>query len=610
MKILSLHCDYIKFKPLKKALKNPQEISKEDEKGHEVKEPLVILTAVEKSDESNKNIISEYVKNVKELASQVKAENIVLYPYAHLSSSLSNPDFALKVLEDAEKELNKEFRDGNSLSLKLGDKKETTNLSKKEKFKVVRAPFGYYKEFELKCKGHPLSELSRVIGTSEMKEVKSVGGKVVSKEEEVDVAELVKRLTKVKMSADRNKDGLKSNVELGRDLDLYVVNEVVGSGLPLFTPRGTTIKRELERFIVDEELKRDYQYTSTPIMAKSDLYKISGHWQHYQDSMFILQVGNETFALRPMTCPFQFVIYKSKPRSYKELPIKYAEISNLFRNEKSGELMGLTRLRQFTLADAHILCTPKQLEDEFKKVIDLINYVTKTLKIEGLWYRFSKWDPKNKEKYVDNPKAWEETQRSMKNILDKLKIKYVEAENEAAFYGPKLDIQYKNIFGKEDTLITVQIDFALPEKFDLTYVDENNEKKRPMIIHRSSIGCLERTMAYLLEKTQGNLPTWLSPTQVRVITFTDRNLKAAEKVFAKLRETGIRVDSDFGATTVNDKVRSAELMKIPYLITIGDKEEEKGTIALKKRGMNEKPKFGVKLDDFLKEILEEIRERK
>ena len=586
MKILSLHCDYIKFKPLKKALKNPQEISKEDEKGHEVKEPLVILTAVEKSDEENKNIISEYVKNVKELASQVKAENIVLYPYAHLSSSLSNPDFALKVLEDAEKEL------------------------RKEKFKVVRAPFGYYKEFELKCKGHPLSELSRAIGSSEMKDVKSVGGKVVAKEEEVDVAELVKRLTKVKMSADRNKDGLKSNVELGRDLDLYVVNEVVGSGLPLFTPRGTTIKRELERFIVDEELKRDYQYTSTPIMAKSDLYKISGHWQHYQDSMFILNVGNETFALRPMTCPFQFVIYKSKPRSYKELPIKYAEISSLFRNEKSGELMGLTRLRQFTLADAHIICTPKQLEDEFKKVIDLINYVTKTLKIEGLWYRFSKWDPKNKEKYVDNPKAWEETQRSMKNILDKLKIKYVEAENEAAFYGPKLDIQYKNIFGKEDTLITIQIDFALPEKFDLTYVDENNEKKRPMIIHRSSIGCLERTMAYLLEKTQGNLPTWLSPTQVRVITFTDRNLKAAEKVFAKLRETGIRVDSDFGATTVNDKVRSAELMKIPYLITIGDKEEEKGTIALKKRGMNEKPKFGVKLDDFLKEILEEIRERK
>jgi len=586
MKILSLHCDYIKFKPLKKALKNPQEISKEDEKGHEVKEPLVILTAVEKSDEENKNIISEYVKNVKELASQVKAENIVLYPYAHLSSSLSNPDFALKVLEDAEKEL------------------------RKEKFKVVRAPFGYYKEFELKCKGHPLSELSRAIGSSEMKDVKSVGGKVVAKEEEVDVAELVKRLTKVKMSADRNKDGLKSNVELGRDLDLYVVNEVVGSGLPLFTPRGTTIKRELERFIVDEELKRDYQYTSTPIMAKSDLYKISGHWQHYQDSMFILNVGNETFALRPMTCPFQFVIYKSKPRSYKELPIKYAEISSLFRNEKSGELMGLTRLRQFTLADAHIICTPKQLEDEFKKVIDLINYVTKTLKIEGLWYRFSKWDPKNKEKYVDNPKAWEETQRSMKNILDKLKIKYVEAENEAAFYGPKLDIQYKNIFGKEDTLITIQIDFALPEKFDLTYVDENNEKKRPMIIHRSSIGCLERTMAYLLEKTQGNLPTWLSPTQVRVITFTDRNLKAAEKVFSKLRETGIRVDSDFGATTVNDKVRNAELMKIPYLITIGDKEEEKGTIALKKRGMNEKPKFGVKLDDFLKEILEEIKERK
>jgi threonyl-tRNA synthetase len=427
--------------------------------------------------------------------------------------------------------------------------------------------------------------------------------------EDVNIAELVKKLSKNKTSADRSKEGMKSNVEIGKELDLYIVNDVVGTGLPLLAPNGATIKRILERFIVDEELKKGYQYTSTPIMAKSDLYKISGHWQHYKESMFSLEVGGETFALRPMTCPFQFVIYKSKQRSYKELPIKYAEISTLFRNEKSGELMGLTRLRQFTLADAHIICKPDQLEEEFKKVMDLVKYVMQTLKIEDLTYRFSKWDPKNKEKYVDNPKAWDETQSSMKKILDNLKIEYVEADDEAAFYGPKLDLQYKNIFGKEDTLITIQIDFALPEKFQLTYKDENGEDKSAMVIHRSSIGCFERTIAYLLEKSQGNLPTWLSPIQARVISFTDRNKEAAQKIVDEMKEAGIRVDADLDSNTVNDKVRKAAELKIPYLITIGDKEEEKGTLAVKKRG-EDKPKFGVDKEKFISELLEEIKERK
>jgi threonyl-tRNA synthetase len=583
MKILSLHCDFIKFKPLKKALKEPEEITDEQKESREIKDPLVILTAVEKRDEPVVDIAEKLVNEVKGIAKQVDAKTIVLYPYAHLSSSLSAPDFALKTLQLAETRL------------------------KEQGFEVSRAPFGYYKEFELKCKGHPLSELSREIiieeGTGEVEEIED-RKRELSPEER---GRLLKQMSKVKMSvSEKAEGGLKSNIELGRDLDLYIVSEIVGQGLPLLTPKGTTIKREIERFVVDEELKRGYLHTSTPIMAKSDLYKISGHWQHYKDLMFSFKVGDETFALRPMTCPFQFIIYKSKSRSYKELPIKYAEISNLFRNEKSGELMGLTRLRQFTLADAHIICRPDQLEEEFKKVVDLIQYVMKTLKIDDVWYRFSKWDPKNKEKYIDNPKAWEESQKSMKKILNHLKIKYKEADNEAAFYGPKLDIQFKNIFGKEDTLITVQIDFALPERYDMTYIDENNQQKRPMIIHRSSLGCTERTIAYLLEKTQGHLPLWLAPVQCRVINFTDRNNKACRQLHKELEELGFRTDLELSSEPLGGKIKQAETEKIPYILVIGDKEEKSKSIAVRHKGKVTKEKIKA----FIKKIQEEVEKKK
>mgnify|MGYP001606687958 CR=1 FL=1 len=575
MKILTLHCDYIRFKPIQKAIKNPEELKNKESR--EVKDCLVVLTAVENGD--NDEILNQMIKSVVKTANEVKSKRIVLYPYAHLSSNLANPDTALEYLTVIE-----------------------TTLSK-EGLEVTRAPFGYYKEFELKCKGHPLSELS--------KEFRLEQGKVTENKEvftEEMRKALINKISKVKMSFEKGKNGLKSNAELGKELELYVSSEVVGSGLPLLTPKGATIKREIERFVIDEELKRGYQHTSTPVLAKSDLYKISGHWQHYKDSMFILKTGKEEFALRPMTCPFQFIIYKSKPRSYKELPLRYAEISNLFRQEKSGELMGLTRLRQFTLSDAHIICRPEQLEEEFAGVLDLVKYMMKSFGIEKVWYRFSKWDPKNKEKYIDNPLAWEGSQKSMKKILDKLKLKYVEAEGEAAFYGPKLDIQYENVFGKEDTLITIQIDFALPERFDMTYTDKDNKAKRPMIIHRSAVGCIERTMAYLLEKTQGALPVWLSPIQVRVINFTDRNTKASEKLIEELKKLiNIRIDSDFRDTTINEKIRDAELQKIPLIIVIGDKEEKSNTLAIRERG--NKPQFGVKLKKFVLELKEKIDKR-
>ncbi|MFH1325523.1 MAG: threonine--tRNA ligase [archaeon] len=428
------------------------------------------------------------------------------------------------------------------------------------------------------------------------------------KEEKIDLKQLQNKLTKIKMSAPKGKNNLKSNVELGRDLDLYVVSDVVGSGLPLLTPKGATIKREIERFITDEELKRGYLHTATPFMAKSDLYKISGHWQHYKEDMFVMNIHGEDFALRPMTCPFHFVLFKRKSRSYKELPLKYAEISTLFRNEKSGELRGLTRVRQMTLADAHILCTPSQLEEEFAKVLDLIKFSMEKLGVNDTWFRFSKWDSKNKEKYVNNPEAWESTEKLMKKILDKLKLKYVEAKGEAAFYGPKLDLQYKDVYGKEDTLFTVQIDFVSPEKFNLSYKNEKGKEEKVMVIHRSSTGTTERTMAHILELTQGNLKTWLSPIQVKVLSMTSKNVASVEKLHDELLKKMIRVEIDERDVPVQKKVHDAQVEKVPYMVTLGEKEEKSKTLAVRTR--DGKVEFNVKPEIFAQKIKKEIEERR
>jgi len=576
MKILALHVDYIKFKPLKKALKSVGELSANEKKGGEMKDALVVMTSVEKGDGDVGKLVGEYVKNVKDIAGQVKTKNVVLYPYVHLSSNPSSPDVALKVLDGAEKELRKNF-------------------------KVARAPFGYYKEFEMKVKGHPLSELSR--------EIRVGGGEEVV--DEAEIQNLAKKLTKVKMSTKKAPKGLKTNIELGRDLDLYIINEVVGGGLPLFTPKGATIKREIERFAIDEELKRGYVHTDTPVMAKSDLYKISGHWQHYKDDMFKIQVGKEIFALRPMTCPFQFILYKRKPRSHKELPIRYAEVAELFRNEQSGELRGLTRVREFSFADAHLICKPNQIEKEFEEVLNLMKYVVEKVGLDekDFWYRFSRWDPKEKgKKYIDNPQAWKMSEKMMKKILDKLKLKYVEAKDEAAFYGPKLDVQYKDVFGKEDTMFTIQIDFALPEKYDLTYKDEKNKEVRPMVIHRSSTGATVRLMSMLLEKTQGNLKLWLSPVQVKVLSMTKDNIKYAKEVRNKLFDKGIRVENDLRDESISKKVRDALTEKVYYLVTVGDKEEKNGNLAVRTRDSKKIEDFSI--EEFGDKVKKEIENRK
>ena len=399
--------------------------------------------------------------------------------------------------------------------------------------------------------------------------------------------------------------------KLGRELKIFTTDENVGQGLPLLMPKGAKLFQILSRWIEDLEESRGYVLTKTPYMAKSDLYKISGHWDHYKEGMFVLgdeEKDDEVMALRPMTCPFQYTIYNAEQHSYKELPIRYAETSTLFRNENSGEMHGLIRVRQFTLADGHLIVTPEQLEDEFRGVVDLIKYVMETLGIQDdITYRFSKWDPNNKKKYIDEPEAWENTQNIMRNILNHLGINYTEADDEAAFYGPKLDIQFKNVHGKEDTIITVQIDFALAERFDMTYIDKNGEKKHPYIIHRSSIGCYERTIAMLIEKYAGAFPTWMSPVQVKILPISDKYNEYANKVAASLREKSVRVETDFRAEKIGYKIREARLERTPYILVVGEQEAENNTIAVRSRKNGDEG--SIALEDFENRILLEIAKK-
>lgn len=400
--------------------------------------------------------------------------------------------------------------------------------------------------------------------------------------------------------------------KLGRELQLFTTVDYIGQGLPILLPRGAKVIQLLQRFVEDEEAKRGWLLTKTPFMAKSDLYKISGHWDHYKDGMFILgdeEKDKEVYALRPMTCPFQYQAYLNQARSYKDLPLRYNETSTLFRNEASGEMHGLIRVRQFTISEGHLMCRPDQLEDEFKKCLELAIYMLKTLGLyEDASYRFSQWDENDKEKYIGTKEQWDEAQSSMKKILDHLGIPYVIGIGEAAFYGPKLDIQIKNVFGKEDTLITIQIDQMLAEKFGMEYTDSDGSKKIPCIIHRTSIGCYERTLAYLIEKYAGAFPVWLSPEQVKVLSLTERNNDYASEIVEKLKEEGLRVEADLRNEKIGYKIREALSMKIPYLIIVGDEEEKNGTISL--RGRGQENKSGLELSEFIERIQNEIKTKK
>ena len=398
--------------------------------------------------------------------------------------------------------------------------------------------------------------------------------------------------------------------KLGRELGIFMTEEVVGQGLPILMPKGAKIMQILSRFVEDEEEKRGFMITKTPYMAKNDLYRISGHWDHYRDKMFVLGDENspEAMALRPMTSPFQYQIYKNGLKSYRDLPCRYSETATLFRKEASGEMHGLIRVRQFTLSDGHIVCTPDQVEEEFKRCLDLSYYFLECLGMkEDVTFRFSKRG-KNKEKYIDNDKAWNETEALMKVILDDIGLDYVEAEDEAAFYGPKLDVQAKNVYGKEDTIITIQLDFAAGRSFDMTYVDENGDKQYPFVIHRSSIGCYERTLAMLIEKYAGAFPFWICPVQVKVMSLTDRTADYAKKVADELLKAGIRAEVDVRNEKIGYKIREAQLEKVPYMFILGDKELEDNTVAVRSR--KEGDLGAMKLEDILSKLIIEDRTKK
>ena len=424
-----------------------------------------------------------------------------------------------------------------------------------------------------------------------------------------DLEEYLEYLADIK-NRDHNK--------LGRDMDLFTTVDVIGQGLPLFMPKGTKMIQKLQRWIEDlEDNEWGYVRTRTPLMAKSDLYKISDHWGHYKEGMFLLGEddedengnsisGRDIFALRPMTCPFQYYVYKARQKSYRDLPYRMGETSTLFRNEDSGEMHGLTRVRQFTISEGHLICTPEQIADEFKNCVRLAKYCLETLGLEeDVTYRMSKWDPEHPDKYLGDAEEWDRVEGAMREILDDIGMKYTEEAGEAAFYGPKLDIQAKNVYGKEDTMITIQLDMFLAERFDMYYIDQNGDKKRPYIIHRTSLGCYERTLAWLIEKYAGKFPTWLCPEQVRVLPISDKYMDYAQSVLAELKKNGIDATVDGRSEKIGYKIREARMDKLPYMLVVGGKEEEAGLVSVRSRFAGDE---GQKpLADFINDICQEIR---
>lgn len=429
------------------------------------------------------------------------------------------------------------------------------------------------------------------------------------------------RLHRIYGTAFNKKDELKDHLakledakmrdhnKLGREMGLFTTVDVIGQGLPLFTPKGTKMIMKLQRWIEDlEDNEWGYVRTRTPLMAKADLYKISGHWDHYMDGMFILNKDSddkETMALRPMTCPFQYYVYMNEQHSYRDLPYRMAETSTLFRNEDSGEMHGLTRVRQFTITEAHIILRPDQAEEELTRCTELCHYVMKTLGIDGdVTYRLSKWDPNNKEKYLGDDEYWNSTQQYLRDVMNENHIPFTEADGEAAFYGPKIDIQAKNVYGKEDTMVTIQLDCASAEKFGMYYIDEKGEKVLPWIIHRTSMGCYERTLAWLIEHYAGKFPTWLCPEQVRVLPISEKYMDYANKVAAELKKKHVDVTVDSRAEKIGYKIREARLDKLPYMLVVGQQEEADGTVSVRSRFSGDE---GVKpLDAFIAQICEEI----
>lgn len=585
---------------------------------------LNILTANDK----------EGIRVVRHTASHVLAEAVKrLYPDAKLAIGPSidtgfyydfeHEPFTREDLDNLEAEMKKIIKEGNSLEKFTLSREEAIKFmeEKSEPYKVelIRdlpedAVISFYSQgdFVDLCAGPHLMSTKGIKafklisssgaywrGNSDNKMLQRIYGTAFNKKEEL--ADYLEYLDNIK-KRDHNK--------LGREMELFATVDVIGQGLPLLMPKGAKMIQTMQRWIEDEEEKRGYMRTKTPLMAKKDLYVISDHWDHYKEGMFVLGDENdesaEVFALRPMTCPFQYYVYKQSQKSYRDLPCRYGETSTLFRNEDSGEMHGLTRVRQFTISEGHLIVRPDQVEEEFKGCVDLAKYCMTTLGLQDdVSYRLSLWDPNNQDHYLGNAELWDEVQDMMRSILNHIGIDYTEEEGEAAFYGPKLDIQAKNVYGKEDTMITIQLDMFLAERFDMTFVDKDGEKKRPYIIHRTSLGCYERTLAWLIEKYEGKFPTWLCPEQVRILPISEKYEKYAEEVEAKLKENGILAATDGRSEKIGFKIREARLAKIPYMLVVGQKEEEDKTVSVRSRFAGDE---GVKsLDEFVEQICKEIR---
>lgn len=536
--------------------------------------------------------------------------------YYDFDSSIS---FTPEILQQIEAEMKKIVKEGYRVERFELSREQALQQEKNEPYKIELIQelpqdetISFYKqgEFTDLCAGPHLYDVSKIKaikltqctgaywrGDAKNKMLQRIYGISFLKASDLD--EYLKQMEEAR-KRDHNK--------LGRELELFTTSEVIGQGLPILLPKGARIIQILQRFVEDEEQKRGWLLTKTPYMAKSDLYKISGHWDHYQDSMFVLgdeEKDKEVFALRPMTCPFQYQAYLNRNRSYRDLPLRYNETSTLFRNEASGEMHGLIRVRQFTISEGHLMCTPEQLEQEFKGCLELAIYMLKTLGLyEDVSYRFSKWDPEDREKYIGTSEQWDEAQGIMQKILDHLGLDYEIGVGEAAFYGPKLDIQIRNVYGKEDTLITIQIDQLLAENFGMEYVDRDGEKKHPYIIHRTSIGCYERTLALLIEKYAGAFPTWLAPVQVKVLPISDKYVEYASQIQQKLFDAGIRAEIDDRAEKIGYKIREAQLQKIPFMLIAGEKEQAESTVSVRAR--RDGDVGSMKLDEFLNMIQKRI----
>ncbi len=568
MKILTLHCDYIRFKPLKKAFKGAEELKDMAEK--EVKEPLVVLTAVEKGD--NDKTVGQLIDAVKKTAAEVKAKNIVLYPYAHLSSNLASPDTALEHLVEAEHVLSKYFN-------------------------VVRAPFGHYKSFELKVKGHPLSELSKEF-KSQAEDVKS-SHKVI--ELDYNPSKLLKEISKSKLDTSKLKEN--DHRILGQKLDLFSFNEV-SPGMVFWHDSGFYIYSKLKELLAKLLEHYDYDIIQTPQVLDSKLFKISGHWEHYRNNMFLTKYEDRDFGVKPMNCPGAMLVFRNSSRSYRDLPLRLSEFGLVHRQELSGVLAGLFRVIQFTQDDAHIFCTKEQIGQEISNMLEMIKIIYK----DTFNFNYSLELSTRPEKFLGEKKDWDDAEKILESALKKSKAKYKINKGDGAFYGPKIDIHIQDSLKRNWQCATIQLDMQMPKRFELSYTGEDNKEHTPFVIHRAILGSIERFIGVLLEHLSGNLPLWLSPRQVRVINFTDRNVKASEKFISELKKEipGIRVDSAFETGTVQGKIRDAELLKVNYIIVIGDKEEESKTLAVRARG--EKPKFGIKHEDFIALLRKELAE--